>query len=110
FPPNASPEHTTPNPSGSVMIDRGIHCRNQVLSLVLRGNALAVLLLIGSILGGSQLVAEEKATAPAKQSPDERIDFERDVQPVLTRYGCNSGACHGKQRGQNGFQLSLLGF
>lgn len=24
--------------------------------------------------------------------------------------GCSTGACHGKQRGQNGFQLSLLGF
>jgi len=38
------------------------------------------------------------------------IDFERDIQPVLTRLSCNSGPCHGKQRGQNGFQLSLLGF
>ena len=38
------------------------------------------------------------------------MDFERDVQPVLTRFGCNAGACHGKARGQNGFQLSLLGF
>ncbi len=37
-------------------------------------------------------------------------DFERDVMPVLSRFACNSGACHGKQRGQNGFQLSLLGF
>jgi hypothetical protein len=36
--------------------------------------------------------------------------LERDVEPVLTRFGCNAGACHGKQRGQNGFQLSLLGF
>ncbi len=36
--------------------------------------------------------------------------FERDVQPILTRAGCNAGACHGKARGQNGFQLSLLGF
>jgi hypothetical protein len=36
--------------------------------------------------------------------------LERDVEPILTRYGCNAGACHGKQRGQNGFQLSLLGF
>jgi hypothetical protein len=36
--------------------------------------------------------------------------LERDVEPLLTRYGCNSGPCHGKQRGQNGFQLSLLGF
>lgn len=38
------------------------------------------------------------------------VDFERDIQPIFTRAGCNSGACHGKQRGQNGFQLSLLGF
>lgn len=41
---------------------------------------------------------------------EHRVDFERDVIPILTRYGCNAGACHGKSRGQNGFQLSLLGF
>lgn len=38
------------------------------------------------------------------------LNFENDIQPILTAQGCNSGACHGKQRGQNGFQLSLLGF
>jgi hypothetical protein len=38
------------------------------------------------------------------------IDFERDVQPVFSRLGCNAGACHGKRGGQNGFALSLLGF
>src|SRR5437868_3526382 len=36
--------------------------------------------------------------------------FEFDIQPLLTRFGCNAGACHGKSRGQNGFALSLLGF
>jgi hypothetical protein len=36
--------------------------------------------------------------------------FERDILPILARAGCNSGPCHGKARGQNGFQLSLLGF
>ncbi len=40
----------------------------------------------------------------------DRPTFERDVEPILTRLGCNAGACHGKSRGQNGFQLSLLGF
>lgn len=40
----------------------------------------------------------------------ETITFESDVQPLLTRFGCNAGACHGKSRGQNGFALSLLGF
>ncbi len=38
------------------------------------------------------------------------VDFELDVQPIFTKFGCNAGACHGKQRGQNGFQLSLLAF
>ncbi|TWU15591.1 hypothetical protein Poly21_27880 [Allorhodopirellula heiligendammensis] len=38
------------------------------------------------------------------------VSFELDVQPILTAHSCNSGGCHGKQRGQNGFQLSLLGF
>ena len=38
------------------------------------------------------------------------VSFELDVQPILTARGCNAGACHGKSRGQNGFQLSLLGF
>jgi hypothetical protein len=38
------------------------------------------------------------------------VTFERDVQPVLTRAGCNAGACHGKARGQEGFALSLLAF
>jgi hypothetical protein len=41
---------------------------------------------------------------------EKRITFELDVLPVLTAAGCNQGACHGKARGQNGFQLSLLGF
>jgi hypothetical protein len=44
------------------------------------------------------------------QEPARTISFELDVQPILTRLGCNAGACHGKSRGQNGFQLSLLGF
>src|SRR4051794_3878098 len=38
------------------------------------------------------------------------VTFERDIEPILTRAGCNAGACHGKARGQNGFGLSLLGF
>ena len=39
------------------------------------------------------------------------ISFVNDVIPVLTKAGCNSGACHAKAGGgQKGFQLSLLGF
>src|SRR5262249_26971401 len=49
-------------------------------------------------------------SSPASAETQRIPTLERDVEPVLTRYGCNAGACHGKQRGQNGFQLSLLGF
>ncbi len=36
--------------------------------------------------------------------------FMQDVLPILTRSGCNTGACHGKLSGQNGFRLSLRGY
>lgn len=36
--------------------------------------------------------------------------FQDDVIPVLTRFGCNMGACHGKLAGQNGFRLTLRGY
>ncbi|VTT97176.1 Uncharacterized protein OS=Singulisphaera acidiphila (strain ATCC BAA-1392 / DSM 18658 / VKM B-2454 / MOB10) GN=Sinac_2821 PE=4 SV=1: Big_2: PSCyt2: PSD1 [Gemmataceae bacterium] len=49
-------------------------------------------------------------TATPVRAADPVPTFERDIQPILTRYGCNSGPCHGKARGQNGFQLSLLAF
>jgi len=48
--------------------------------------------------------------ARAADADSDRVSFELDVVPILTRLGCNAGACHGKARGQNGFQLSLLGF
>lgn len=39
------------------------------------------------------------------------VSFVNDVIPVLTKAGCNAGVCHAKAGGgQNGFQLSLLGF
>jgi len=42
---------------------------------------------------------------------DRTVSFVNDVVPMLTKAGCNAGACHAKAGGgQNGFQLSLLGF
>jgi hypothetical protein len=37
-------------------------------------------------------------------------DFAADIVPILTRSGCNTGGCHGKADGQNGFHLSLYGY
>ncbi len=41
---------------------------------------------------------------------EKQISFRNDVIPVLTKSGCNSGACHGAASGQDGFGLSLFGY
>jgi hypothetical protein len=38
------------------------------------------------------------------------VSFRNEVLPILTKAGCNSGGCHGKAEGQNGFKLSIFGF
>src|SRR5579883_2457388 len=38
------------------------------------------------------------------------VSFRHEVVPLLTKLGCNQGACHGSQHGKGGFKLSLLGF
>ncbi len=37
-------------------------------------------------------------------------DFVRDVNPILSKLGCNQGTCHGSKDGRNGFKLSLRGY
>ncbi len=41
---------------------------------------------------------------------DPLVNFPNQIVPIFTKLGCNSGGCHGKASGQNGFKLSLLGF
>ncbi|MDX1980417.1 MAG: DUF1553 domain-containing protein [Bryobacteraceae bacterium] len=36
--------------------------------------------------------------------------FAGDILPILTKYGCNGGSCHGALKGQAGFKLSLFGY
>lgn len=48
-------------------------------------------------------VTVEDAAAPP-------IRFVRDVEPVLSKAGCNAGTCHGAAKGKNGFKLSLRGY
>ncbi len=38
------------------------------------------------------------------------VSFRNEIVPILTKAGCNSGGCHGKAEGQNGFKLSIFGF
>ncbi|MFM7160374.1 MAG: Ig domain-containing protein, partial [Planctomycetaceae bacterium] len=48
---------------------------------------------------------------PLPSHAADAVSYLNDVVPVLTKSGCNLGVCHAKAGGgQNGFQLSLLGF
>ena len=51
------------------------------------------------------------ATQHDAVAAERTVSFVNDVMPVFTKAGCNVGVCHAKAGGgQNGFQLSLLGF
>ncbi len=56
------------------------------------------------------LVCAVPAQAKVPPAPARPPSFVNDVMPILTRFGCNQGACHGKGAGQNGFRLSLRGY
>lgn len=52
-------------------------------------------------------------TVPVKvesATVEEPISFIKDVMPVFTKAGCNTGGCHGSSRGKDGFRLSLFGY
>jgi len=55
------------------------------------------------------LAAIASSSAFAADAP-RTLNFANDIVPILTKGSCNSGGCHGKSGGQNGFKLSLLGF
>ncbi len=38
------------------------------------------------------------------------ISFEKDIVPIMTRSGCNTGSCHGAAIGKDGFMISLFGY
>ena len=56
--------------------------------------------------GGSATIPFEVREVTAERP----VNFANSVVPLFTKHGCNSGGCHGKSTGQNGFKLSLLGF
>ncbi len=66
--------------------------------------------------GKSQLTAQWQGLTSsvefqvANSQLDRTVSFERDVMPILTKVGCNTGSCHGAARGKDGFRLSLFGY
>ena len=62
---------------------------------------------ISALYGTKTAKVAVKTTSMAENLP---INFGNQIVPIFTKLGCNSGGCHGKLAGQNGFHLSLLGF
>ena len=66
--------------------------------------------------GSSQMVVRWKhleKTVPLEVSgiaDPWKVSFETEVQPALSKQGCNSGACHGSPSGKGSFRLSLRAF
>jgi hypothetical protein len=57
------------------------------------------------------VIAIAATAAPVRAGDGEvPVSFRREVVPLLTRLGCNAGACHGTPSGKNGFRLSLRGY
>jgi len=85
-----------------------------------------ILLLIGA--GAGLWLAQGRPTEPSAKAAVEPVSldttkpatevttpvggwsFRNHVIPVLTRLGCNSGACHGALAGKGGFKLTLRGY
>jgi Protein of unknown function (DUF1549)/Protein of unknown function (DUF1553) len=49
------------------------------------------------------------AVVVRRADANELPTFDRDVMAVLSKAGCNLGACHGNQNGKGGLKLSLRG-
>jgi Protein of unknown function (DUF1553)/Protein of unknown function (DUF1549)/Bacterial Ig-like domain (group 2) len=52
----------------------------------------------------------EAAITVSNSHADFTWSFRNHVVPVLTKAGCNQGACHGALAGKNGFKLTLRGY
>jgi len=58
---------------------------------------------VGSWQGEVKVTAKNVVSEPA-------VRFMKQVRPVISKAGCNMGACHASQYGKGGFKLSVFGF
>jgi hypothetical protein len=104
------------------MLKRRLSC---IRSGLARPLARSISLLAGWVVAAAffALVPVVSAESPSSEKPNTKVrdessragqpwtvSFRNDVVPLLTKLGCNQGACHGSQHGKGGFKLSLLGF
>ena len=64
----------------------------------------------GLLFGTVAIAAAPPASPPTPAHEIAAPTFRNQVQSVLTKSGCNMGACHGAAAGKNGLYLSLRGF
>ncbi len=88
----------TAEPAGIVAIDA-----NGFVTPVADGKAVVT-------AAGSNGLAAQLPVDVIGLTHDIPINFGNQIVPIFTKLSCNSGGCHGKASGQNGFKLSLLGF
>jgi hypothetical protein len=66
--------------------------------------------------GTAKIAAEANGQSASADVTVENFDkpfqwsFRNHVESVLSKQGCNAGACHGARAGQKGFRLTLFGF
>ena len=58
-------------------------------------------------VGGRELLVPVDVS---KQELPDRVSFNYGTLAVLSKQGCNSGACHGSPSGKGGFRLSLCAY
>ena len=54
-------------------------------------------------------IANDHLTHDPVLDVSDLVDFENDLIPIFTKFGCNAGACHGSAAGRGEFKLSLFG-
>ena len=69
-------------------------------------NHMSPLVAVLSLAVAGSAPAADGTNAKAEAAPS----FRNQVIPLLTRAGCNSGACHGALAGKGGLKLSLRGY
>lgn len=72
--------------------------------LVARGNGQATVRIVTGNRTQSVPVTVEGVDAQPQ------VSFDSHVRPIISRLGCNAGACHASQFGKGGFVLSVVGF
>jgi hypothetical protein len=96
------PRHCKPVGYQVVLINRTISFPSFVRRTTARRSPLFA-------LRPSRLAAVFAGLFFAANSPAGEVSFRNDVMAVLSKAGCNAGACHGNANGKGGLKLSLRG-